>query len=180
MNNKIKILALFGKSGSGKDTIQKFLVKERGMNGIISCTTRPKREHEKDGVDYHFLSEDSFINKILDYSMLEVTCFNNWFYGTSIESLDLNRANVGVFNINGIQCLLENNNLNVKPIYIQCNDKMRLKRVLNREWHPNCVEVCRRFLADEKDFKYIDFQYLTIENNDYDDHYKRLTINWTD
>ena len=63
MENKYKVLALFGKSGAGKDTIQKWLTTNYNMNGIISCTTRPKRDYEKDGVDYHFLSNEEFAQK---------------------------------------------------------------------------------------------------------------------
>ena len=53
---KIKILALFGPSGSGKDTLAKILTTQENINEIISCTTRPMREYEQDGVDYHFLT----------------------------------------------------------------------------------------------------------------------------
>ena len=63
MENKYKILALFGKSGAGKDTIQKWLTTNYNMNGIISCTTRPPRDYERDGIHYHFLSNEEFAQK---------------------------------------------------------------------------------------------------------------------
>ncbi len=166
MKNKYKILALFGKSGAGKDTIQKWLATNYNMNRIISCTTRPPRDYEKDGIDYHFLSTDIFTQKVLDLSMLEVTCFNNWFYGTPIESLKKDKINVGVFNIQGIQCLLQDNRLNIVPVYIHSHDKIRLLRNLTREKNPNCQEICRRFLIDEKDFLNIDFDYTFFDNSD--------------
>ena len=47
--NKIQIIALFGESASGKDTIQKWVTANyKNVNSIISCTTRPKRDYEKD------------------------------------------------------------------------------------------------------------------------------------
>ena len=59
--NKIKIIALYGKSSSGKDTMQKFLLKTiKNSHGIISCTTRPPRDYEKNGRDYYFLSNEKF------------------------------------------------------------------------------------------------------------------------
>ena len=88
--------------------------------------------------------------------MLEATSFRDWFYGTPIESLDKDKINIGVFNIEGIKCLVEDNRLEVYPILIDAPDKVRLLRSLNREEKPDCIEICRRFLADEKDFSEID------------------------
>ena len=52
MADKAKLIALFGESGTGKDTIQKWLVKELGLNGLVSYTTRPRRKNEIDGTDF--------------------------------------------------------------------------------------------------------------------------------
>lgn len=166
---KIKILALFGPSGSGKDTLVKILTKQDNINEIISCTTRPMREYEQDGVDYHFLTVQEFSQKVLDGTMLEATSFRDWFYGTPLESLDENKINVGVFNIQGIECLLKDPRLDVYPIFIACEDKTRLLRTLNRETSPDCEEICRRFLTDLSDFEEIPFEYKT--------HYNGININ---
>ena len=156
---KIKIIALFGASGSGKDTLSKILAKQDNINEIISNTTRPKRDYEQDGIDYHFLTEAEFTKKILKGDMLEATSFRNWFYGTSIDSLKEDKINVGVFNIQGVECLLKDERLEVYPILIACEDKLRLQRCLDREANPDCEEICRRFLADLKDFEDIPFEY---------------------
>ena len=60
--NKVKVIALFGKAGSGKDTILRALVKVDSdkFNEIVSCTTRPPREGEQEGVNYHFLTIDQY------------------------------------------------------------------------------------------------------------------------
>ena len=166
MENKYKVLALFGKSGAGKDTIQKWLTTNYNMNGIISCTTRPPRDYERDGIHYHFLSNEEFAQKVLNMSMLEATVFNDWCYGTPIESLKEDKINVGVFNIQGIECLLQDNRLDILPIFIDCSDKKRLLRNIKREKVPNCLEICRRFITDEKDFSDINFDYITFDNND--------------
>ena len=65
--NKYKIIALFGPAGSGKDYIQKKVMEtgwgKEHLHEIISCTTRPPRENEKDGIDYHFLAtSEEFFN----------------------------------------------------------------------------------------------------------------------
>ena len=63
---KYKIVALIGKAGSGKDTLLQNLIDDnKGWNEIISCTTRPPREGEKNGVNYYFLSDEEFAAKVL-------------------------------------------------------------------------------------------------------------------
>jgi guanylate kinase len=172
-----KILALFGKSCAGKDTIQKWLIKNTNMNGIISCTTRPKRDYEKDGVDYYFLNGSEFFNNHKNNKLIEITEFNNWYYGTLISSLDTNKINIGVFNPKGIRTLLKDNRLKVQPVYIDCSDKIRLLRAFSREKNPDYKEICRRFLTDEKDFSNIDFNYIVFDNKtDKDDYSSFLNI----
>lgn len=71
-----------------------------------------------------------------------------------------------MFNIAGIEALLQDNRLEVFPVYVNANDKVRLLRSLNREEDPDCEEICRRFQTDKKDFCFIDFPYMIINNND--------------
>lgn len=148
-----KVLALFGPSGAGKDTIQKWYASNADVNEIISATTRPPREYEQDTVDYYFLTEEEFTDKVLDGSMLEVTSFRDWYYGTPIESLKEDKVNVGVFNIEGIKILLEDERIQILPVYVNASNKTRLLRCLNREKAPDVHEICRRFLKDEEDFE---------------------------
>ena len=169
MTSKYKIVALFGEAGSGKDYIVKNIMKtelgKRYLNEIISSTTRPPREGEKDGINYNFISYDEFTKK----DFLEYTTFRNWWYGTSIDSLDINKINIGVFNIAGIYQLtnsnINNKRVNCLPIYIKVNPKIRLIRQLQRENNPDCDEIIRRYLTDQKDFFNIPFEYKIIENN---------------
>ena len=79
--SKIKVVALFGKSGAGKDTVQRYLIDAypNDAKGIVSCTTRPKRDYEQHGVDYHYLTTEKFAEKVLNGEMLEATEFNDWF-----------------------------------------------------------------------------------------------------
>lgn len=170
-NKKIKILALFGKSASGKDTIQNWIVSSFPAitHKIVSCTTRPPRSNEEEGVDYFFLTDEEFTKKVLDGSMLEATSFREWFYGTALDQLDHEKINIGVFNPAGVECLLEDSRLEIVPVLIYANSKVRLLRSLNREEKPDCAEICRRFFADEKDFEEVDFEYYGWVNDE-DEH----------
>ena len=61
MNKKIKVVALMGKAGAGKDALLHKIMEKYGdeFACIISCTSRPPREGEVDGVNYHFLKNEN-------------------------------------------------------------------------------------------------------------------------
>ena len=144
-----KIVALSGQAGAGKDSIMQAVLKVApGLHEIISCTTRPMREE-----------------------MLEATCFNDWFYGTALQSLDESVVNIGVFNPDGIDALLESPLVEVKVYYVQATDKNRLLRQLNREDNPDVDEILRRFKTDREDFSDLGYEYEVLPNNTMEEFY---------
>lgn len=167
----IKIVALFGEAGTGKDYIQKKIMEtdfgKENLSEIISCTTRPPREGEIDGVHYHFIptAAEFFTGNNL-YHMIEFANFRDWWYGTRDIDLSPDKINIGVFNIIGIKEILKNDNIDCLPIRISANKKIRLIRQLTREKNPDCDEIIRRFLVDEKDFLRLPFSnYKVVTNN---------------
>ena len=168
MENKYQVVALIGKAGAGKDSIQKATCQLHPLmfHPIISCTTRPAREGEAEGVNYHFISLNEFTRKVLNGDMLEATEFRDWFYGTTLDSLSKDKINIGVFNPAGVEALLEDPRLDVIVFEVVAPDKQRLMRYLNREEAPDCAEMCRRYFTDEKDFSALDFDRYQIDNWD--------------
>lgn len=152
------IIALMGEAGSGKDrTMQAVLAANPTLHEIISCTTRPMRQGEAHGVNYFYYTPEQFGQKVLDGEMLECTVFNDWFYGTSYDSVRSDGViNIGVFNPTGVESLLARPDCNVLVYWIKAKDKTRLLRQLNREEDPDVREVVRRFQADYNDFDGID------------------------
>lgn len=168
--NKIKILAIVGKSGSGKDSILKYLRQYSGnkFNYIVSSTTRPLREGEVDGIDYHFIEHDDFINLMDNNQIVEMSVFRDWCYGTSAKDLSTAKINIGGFDPMRIGILADHSSIDLKIVMITATDKERLLRSLNRENDPDVAEIIRRYQADEEDFKHLhhEFDIIEIPNHD--------------
>lgn len=153
------VIAICGKSASGKDTFSKYLstiLNNKNIDNhiIVSDTTRPIRHGEKNGVSYNFITEDEFFYKIRNDQFLEFSEFRKWYYGTSIDSLSKDKWNIGVFNADGIK-FLEEHNQKIEPviyIYLYADPITRLRRSYRREqrWK---LEYFRRMFADWKDFR---------------------------
>jgi guanylate kinase len=82
-------LVLSAPSGGGKTTIARMLLQGREDLGYsVSATTRPKRPGEKDGVDYHFLSRDEFLERQQNGEFLEWATYGGELYGTLKSEID--------------------------------------------------------------------------------------------
>lgn len=78
-----KILVFSAPSGAGKTTIVKEILKTfPQVIFSISATTRPKRETEKDGIEYFFLTEEEFKKRIKNEDFIEWEKFYDYYYGT--------------------------------------------------------------------------------------------------
>jgi guanylate kinase len=92
-------------SGSGKSTIVQWLMKEHPELNLcfsISCTSRPPRGTEKNGIEYFFLSPEEFKAKIEQNAFLEYEeVYENRFYGTLKEQVErqLNAGQNVVFDV---------------------------------------------------------------------------------
>lgn len=167
---KYKVIAICGKSASGKDTLLRYTIMNyMWLHKIINCTTRPPRENEVDGKNYHFLSLEEFARKdAIEGKMIEVTKFREWYYGTSIEDLSLDEINIGIFNPAGIYALMQREDVDLYVVQVVASDKTRLLRSLTREDNPDVDEIVRRYLADREDFEVFSTVYepdYIIEND---------------
>lgn len=178
-----KMIAIIGEAGSGKDTIMKKVIYEAGaapasiFHTLVSCTTRPPRDYEKEGQDYYFLDNETFAGYVLENQFLEVSEFNDWFYGTLKSELSKDKINIAVLNPQGIESLLLHNDIDLKVFYLDVKGKTRIIRQLQREDNPDIPEIYRRYLADDEDFNYLPFEYETLrnENNvDFENSWRRI------
>lgn len=88
------LLLLSAPSGAGKTTLCQELLKRRpGLARAITCTTRPPRPGERDGVDYHFLDPETYARRVAAGEFLEHATVYGHGYGTlRQEVLDRLRA----------------------------------------------------------------------------------------
>jgi guanylate kinase len=92
---KGNIIVVSAPSGAGKTTIVKEILKTFPQVVFsISATTRPKRETEKDGVEYFFLSEDEFKKRIINEDFIEWEKFYDYYYGT-LKSFIVENIKIG-------------------------------------------------------------------------------------
>lgn len=152
---RIKLIAIAGEAGSGKDTLARQLYKMLGADNahmVVSYTTRPPREYETDGVDYHYITRQQMADLILENKILEAAEFNDWVYATGIDDLDENKINIQVLNPEGVSCMCEDGRIDLLVVRCLCGAKERLIRQLNREASPDVEEIIRRYGADKVDF----------------------------
>ena len=83
VQRKGKTCIVSGPSGVGKSTVLHALFQGRDdLYFSVSATTRPPREGERDGVDYHFIQPDEFRDMIAADAFLEYAEYVGNFYGT--------------------------------------------------------------------------------------------------
>ena len=159
-----KIFYLIGKSASGKDTVYERLLGEKqlGLKPLVLYTTRPMRAGEREGREYHFTDQNGYEDlksrgKVVEQRTYR-TVYGPWTYFTvDDEQIDLTRSHylaVGVLS-SFLQMRRFYGDQRVVPIYIEVEDGLRLERAMGRERKqtvPKYEEMCRRFLADQKDF----------------------------
>ena len=159
----VKIYYMMGKSSSGKDTLYKEVLKALPeLKTLVLYTTRPIREREQEGVEYHFVTDEELerfekAGKIIEERTYD-TVYGAWKYAT-IEDGQINLAAYDYLVIGTLESYAGMKKCygaeNLVPIYIEVEDGERLSRALSRERQqeqPKYEEMCRRFLADQKDF----------------------------
>ena len=158
-----KIYYMMGKSASGKDTLFKEVKQALPeLRTITLYTTRPIREGERDGVEYFFVDDAALDCYEKQGKVVEQRAYNTvcglWRYATVDDGqVDLDRADYLV--IGTLESYEKMRGFygeeNLVPLYVEVEDGERLQRALAREREqrePKYAEMCRRFLADEKDF----------------------------
>ena len=82
------LIVVSGPAGSGKGTVLKHVLKNDEFKYSVSATTRAPRPGEINGVNYHFITKEDFIERINAGQMLEHTEYCGNYYGTPLKEAE--------------------------------------------------------------------------------------------
>lgn len=159
-----KLFCIMGKSSTGKDTIYRELCSrdELKLKKLIMYTTRPIRAGEEQGKEYFFVDDARADELESQGKIIEMRCYHtmygDWkYFMVDDGNMDLDKSDyicLGTLESYG-KIKKYYGEDRVIPIYIEVDPANRLERALKRERKPQnqkYEEMCRRFLADNRDY----------------------------
>lgn len=172
------VLLVSGPSGAGKSTLLARLTAEfkDELYFSVSCTTRAPRDGEKDGVNYHFISENEFKEGIRKGIFLEYAFVHSHYYGTLIKETEeaLQKGKVVIFDIDvqGFHLVRDKLGNTLTSIFITSKNAKELEnRLLSRNGDKN---IHKRLVNAQNEMKALnEYDYLII-NDDLEKAYKEL------
>lgn len=164
-----KIFAILGKASVGKDTLTSYLTEITSYPIALSFTTRPMRVNEEQGREYNFISKDKFewlddCGYLAEYTSYNVASGETWYYGLTKRELEKSEYVIVIVNPQGFKQLKNIYGDKVCSILIDADAKTRIIRYLDRDISDEIKveECCRRFLADQEDFRDLKTDYIVF------------------
>lgn len=138
------MICILGASAAGKTTVARELEALCGYHRIVTYTTRPPRRGEIDGVDYHFVENETYHNMLASGEFLETGSYNGWDYGTA--EIDCVEKGVIVVTPRGFRNIKRQNSIQVISFYLNVPRRDRLIKSLQTR---NDIDECiRRNMSD--------------------------------
>ncbi len=168
------MIVISGPSGAGKTTLLKKLCQEcPGLSVSVSATTRPPRPGERDGVDYHFLSDEEFQRRRAAGEFLE--CFEVFsrgvWYGTLESevspSLAAGKSIVLEIDVQGTMAVLKRYPEAI-TVFVQPSSLAELERRLRGRGTESEDSIQRRLEAARREIDSADRYQHRVINDDVD------------
>ena len=173
------LIAISAPSGTGKSTLcEEIRRKKPEIKFSVSCTTRPKRNYEKDGINYYFLTEDEFKSKIKNNELLEYEEVHGYYYGTLINTLKnaISSKELMLFDVdvNGAMSIKKKYPRNTLTVFILPPSIKDLKvRLINRGTDSRKI-IKKRLERTNKEMKFKDKFDTFMINDDLSSAVKKL------
>ncbi len=167
------MLVLSSPSGAGKTTLaRRLLDKETGIEPSISHTTRPKRNGEQEGRDYHFVDRDTFTRLRDQGEFLEWAVVFDNFYGTTRKPVEraLAAGRDVLFDVDwqGAASLRDQAKDDVVTVFILPPTAADLEQRLNERAQDPPEIVRRRMLGASNEIQHWDEYDYVVVNHDID------------
>lgn len=165
------MIIILGESGSGKTTLQKYICDHTDMGRVVSCTTRPIRNGEENGIDYYFLNDDEYAKLEERGLFVEKAEYNSWKYAIDVEQINDNK--IAVLTPHGLRMVkkyIEEHNLDIKitSIYLKVDKISRFIKLLKRDGEEGIWESIRRIMSDTGQFDGIEDEVdFVLDNREY-------------
>lgn len=156
------MLALIGKSGAGKTTIEDTLIREYGFQRAISHTSREKRVNDVEGVNYYFVTKEEMEKLWANGELVERIDYMGNIYGFVESECKPDRVVAVV--PDGLRQLNERNDLDIFSVYLDVSRDNRKARMLGRGDSLENVE--KRLANDDEVFMGVESMVSVVINND--------------
>ena len=165
------IIVISAPSGAGKTTLCNELQHRKPhIKFSVSCTTRPKRKHEVDGVNYHFLSDQEFTEKVQNNEFVEYENVHGYYYGTLHKTLEdaMAQQEMVLFDVdvNGAMAIKRNYSDNTCTIFILPPSLDDLKKRLIQRGSETEERIDKRLERTAQEMEYKDKFDASIINDD--------------
>lgn len=171
MEGEGKLIVFSAPSGSGKTTLVHHLLQQNIPFGFsISATSRPPRGHEKNGVDYYFLSPEAFQAKIKEDAFVEFEeVYENTYYGTLKSEIDRlwSEGKHILFDIDVVGGLSIKNKFpeNTLAVFVQPPSVAALEERLRQRGTDSEEKIKERLAKTAKELSYANqFDYILVND----------------
>ena len=169
--NQGNLIIISGTTCAGKGTvIRKLLESHNDIDLSISYTSRPKREHEVDGVDYYFVTQEEFEKKIENDEFLEYAQVHyGAYYGTPKkeiqEKLDKGKDVILEIDVQGAKIVKEKFPDTVL-IFIMAPSMEEVKRRILMRGEETVDQIISRFkVAYNEINEYNNYNYVVVNDD---------------
>ena len=167
------MLVLSSPSAAGKSSIaRRILTEDKQLKMSVSVTTRPPRDNERDGIDYHYIDQSRFDELVTQGALLEYAKVFQNFYGTPAQPVEdmLSTGSDVLFDIDwqGAQQLVARKERDVVRVFVLPPSIPELKqRLAKRASETPEVLKHRMSKAENEMSHWIEYDYVIV-NDDLD------------